>query len=83
MVARLCQKVFRLSVPPNSVMKLVESTRRMSPLRSEWDGVTVRIHLLVVEVVVAHGVCAQFRIVTLGGEDQRGTAFPAAHELRG
>ncbi len=32
-VARLCQRLLRLSVPPNRVVKWVESIRTMSPAR--------------------------------------------------
>src|SRR6476646_11934624 len=37
-VARFFQKFFRLSVPPNSVVKLVESTITMSPARLPFGG---------------------------------------------
>ena len=39
-VARLCQRLRRLSVPPNRVMKCVESMRTMSPAR--WAAGTSR-----------------------------------------
>jgi hypothetical protein len=39
MVARLCQKFLRLSVPPNNVVKLVESTSTMSPARPASGGI--------------------------------------------
>src|SRR5688572_10487472 len=37
-VARFFQKFFKLSVPPNSVVKLVESTITMSPARLPTGG---------------------------------------------
>src|SRR4029450_7093557 len=37
-VARFFQKFFRLSVPPNNVVKLVESTITMSPARLPAGG---------------------------------------------
>jgi hypothetical protein len=37
MVARLCEKFLRLSVPPKSVVKFVESTSTLSPTRrARW-----------------------------------------------
>jgi hypothetical protein len=39
MVARFRHKFVRLSVPPNSVVKLVESTRTMSPARCPAGGI--------------------------------------------
>ncbi len=43
----------------------------------------MRIHLLVVEIVVAHRVCAEFGIVGVRCQHQRCAAAPAAHELGG
>ena len=40
--ARLRQKYSRLSVPPKSVMKFVESTRMMSPARCPFGGIQMR-----------------------------------------
>ena len=51
-------------------------------MRSQRASIPVRIHFLIVEVVVAHGVRTQFRIVVIGGQNEGGTAAPAAHELR-
>ena len=42
MVARLCQKFSRLSVPPKSVVKFVESTSTMSPARCPVGGIQIR-----------------------------------------
>ena len=44
MVARLCQKFLRLSVPPNSVVKFVESTSTMSPARSARSAASRSAH---------------------------------------
>jgi hypothetical protein len=44
MLARLCQKFSRLSVPPNSVVKFVESTSTMSPAR--WPAGDIQIRAL-------------------------------------
>jgi hypothetical protein len=41
MVARLCQKFLRLSVPPNGVVKLVESTSTMSAARRPVGGIQI------------------------------------------
>ena len=51
-------------------------------MRSQRASIPVRIHFLIVELVVAHGICTEFRIVALGGQNEGGTAAPAAHELR-
>jgi hypothetical protein len=50
---------------------------------AQRTGISVRVHLLVVEVVVTHRVRTQLRIVALRCEDQRSAATPTAHELRG
>ena len=49
----------------------------------ERHGIPVRVHLLVVEVVVSLQVRPEGRVVLLRRQDQRSTAPPAAHELRG
>ena len=54
-----------------------------SRVRSQRAGIPERIHLLVVEVVVAHRVRAQLGIVLVRCQHQRRAAAPAAHELRG
>lgn len=41
MVARLRQKFLRLSVPPKSVVKFVESTRTISPDRWFFGGIQI------------------------------------------
>ena len=51
-------------------------------VRAERNGVAVRIHLRVVEVVVALRIGAELRIVLLGRQHQRSAAAPAAHQLR-
>ena len=50
-------------------------------VRAERDRVAVRVHLLVVEVVVALHVGAQLRIVFFGGEHERRAAAPAPHQF--
>jgi hypothetical protein len=40
-VTRLCQKFLRLSVPPNRVVKFVESTMTMSPARWPVGGIQI------------------------------------------
>ena len=64
---------------------VVRSVARVeaSRVRSQRASIPVRIHLLIVEVVVAHTVRAQLGIVLIRCQHQRGTAAPAAHELRG
>ena len=57
----------------------VEATR----VRPQRARVSVRIHLFVVVVVIAHGISTQLGVVALRGQHQRGAAAPAAHELRG
>ena len=52
-------------------------------MRSQRTGISVRVHLFVVEVVVAHRIRAEFRVVVLGCQHQGCAAAPAAHELRG
>lgn len=41
MVAKLCQRLRRLSVPPNSVVKCVESMSTMSPDRVPVGGIQI------------------------------------------
>ena len=41
MVARLCQRLRRLSVPPNRVVKWVESMSTMSPARWAAGGIQI------------------------------------------
>ena len=41
MVARLCHRFRRLSVPPNRVVKCVESMRTMSPARCPLGGIQI------------------------------------------
>src|SRR5205809_3365237 len=48
-------------------------------VRTKWRGVTVRIHLSVIKVVVALAVGAERRIVLFRREDERSAASPASH----
>ena len=52
-------------------------------MRSQRARVAERVHLLVVVVVVAHRIRAQFGIVLVRCEHQWRAAAPAAHELGG
>ena len=51
-------------------------------VRAERDRIAVRVHLAVVEVVVALQVGAERRVVLLGRQHERRAAAPAAHQLR-
>ena len=50
-------------------------------VRAKRDRVAVRVHLLVVEVIVALRVGAKRRIVFIGRKHERRAAAPAAHQL--
>ena len=50
---------------------------------TEWDGVAVRVHLSVIEVVVALRVRSKLRVVLRWREHERCAAAPPAHQLRG
>ena len=67
-----------------AAVHVVGGVARIEPpgVRSQRARVAVRVHLLVVEVVVAHRICAQFGIVGVRRQHQRRAAAPAAHELR-
>ena len=52
-------------------------------VRAERHGITVRVHLLVVEVVVALRIRAERRVVFVRRQHERRAAAPAAHQLRG
>ena len=48
---------------------------------AERDRISVRVHLLVVEVVVPLRICPKLGIVLVGRQHERGAAAPAAHQL--
>ena len=52
-------------------------------MRAERKRIPERIHLLVVEVVVAHRIRTELGIVGLRCQHQWRTAAPSSHELRG
>ncbi len=52
-------------------------------MRAERTGIAVWIHRAVVEIIVAHGIRTQFRIVLFGRQHQRRAAAPTPHEFRG
>src|SRR5262245_2266437 len=58
-------------------------TRIHAPnVRAEWNGITVRIHLPVIEVVIALRVRAERRIIVIRRQNERSAAAPASHQLR-
>ena len=52
-------------------------------VRAQRNRIAERVHLLVVEVVVALRVCAQLGVIRLGRKHEWRAAAPAAHELGG
>ena len=52
-------------------------------MRAERNRISVRVHLLVVEIVVALRIGAKRRVVFIGRQHERRATAPAAHELRG
>ncbi len=50
---------------------------------AERDRISVRVHLLVVEVVVSLRIGPKLGIVLVGRQHERGAAAPAAHQLCG
>jgi hypothetical protein len=74
------------SHPPDHspTIHVVRRVARIQPtgVRAERAHIAERIHLLVVEVVVAHGICAEFRVILVRRQHQPRTTAPPAHELR-
>ena len=64
---------------------VVRGVARIQPtgMGAEWTRIPERVHLLVVEVVVAHRIRAKFGVVGLRPKHQWRTAAPASYELRG
>ena len=68
-----------------ATVHVVRGVARVEPprVRTQRTCIAEGVHLLVVVVVVAHGICAQLGVVLVGCQHQRGPAAPAAHELGG
>ena len=67
-----------------ATVHVMRGVARIEPagMRAERTCISERIHLLVVEVVVAHRIRAELGIVLVRREHQWRTAAPAPHELR-
>src|SRR3954463_7666653 len=52
-------------------------------VRTERNGITVRVHLGIIEVIVALGIGGERRIVLFRRKNERSPTAPAAHQFRG
>src|SRR5215475_1342634 len=48
---------------------------------TERDRIAMRVHLCVIEVVVALGITGEPRVISLRRKDERSPATPAAHQF--